>query len=205
MIFKLMTFKSLMQVGLTLFGAYMDLSRKLQQRYRMEPAGSQGVWALDDYQFVAFIWGSAQFLTGARVRPSSIPDYEIAEMLHEDFHLFACIKYIAGVKTGPFAEHSNQLWNVSGVGSWEKVYQGLIKMYRAEVLSKFPVIQHVHFGSLFTLKVSANPPPELIVASRGVLRANQSTMGSYSPRPANPPTGLPPPDVMGVMPVRFPK
>lgn len=37
------------------------------------------------------------------------------------------------MKTGPFAEHSNQLWNISAVPSWSKVNQGLIKMYRAEV------------------------------------------------------------------------
>ena len=29
---------------------YLVLVRKLQQVYRMEPAGSQGVWALDDFQ-----------------------------------------------------------------------------------------------------------------------------------------------------------
>jgi len=32
-----------------------------------------------------------------------------------------------------FAEHSNQLWNISGVDSWSKVNAGLIKMYKAEV------------------------------------------------------------------------
>ena len=37
------------------------------------------------------------------------------------------------VKSGPFAEHSNQLWNVSGVANWGKVNSGLIKMYKAEV------------------------------------------------------------------------
>ena len=37
------------------------------------------------------------------------------------------------VKTGPFAEHSNQLWNISGVRLWSKVNSGLFKMYKAEV------------------------------------------------------------------------
>ena len=37
------------------------------------------------------------------------------------------------VKTGPFHEHSNQLWNISGVQLWSKVNTGLIKMYKNEV------------------------------------------------------------------------
>ena len=37
------------------------------------------------------------------------------------------------MKTGPFAEHSNQLWNISAVPNWAKVNQGLIRMYKAEV------------------------------------------------------------------------
>uniref|UniRef100_A0A8C6F8J5 Serine/threonine-protein phosphatase 2A activator n=1 Tax=Monodon monoceros TaxID=40151 RepID=A0A8C6F8J5_MONMO len=55
------------------------------------------------------------------------------------------------MKTGPFAEHSNQLWNISAVPSWSKVNQGLIRMYKAECLEKFPVIQHFKFGSLLPI------------------------------------------------------
>lgn len=42
------------------------------------------------------------------------------------------------MKTGPFAEHSNQLWNISAVPSWSKVNQGLIRMYKAEVSGDWP-------------------------------------------------------------------
>ena len=41
--------------------------------------------------------------------------------------------FLLQVKTGLFAEHSNQLWNISAVPSWTKVNGGLIKMYKAEV------------------------------------------------------------------------
>lgn len=46
---------------------------------------------------------------------------------------FPAVDSLFQMKTGPFAEHSNQLWNISAVPTWSKVNQGLIRMYKAEV------------------------------------------------------------------------
>ena len=137
---------------LKVFESYLNLCRKLQVTYRMEPAGSHGVWCLDDHQFLPFLWGSSQLLDSTAIMPSNFPDPSTYDKHYEDYLFLSAIRYIAQVKTGPFAEHSNQLWNISGVPSWSKANQGLIKMYKGEVLCKFPIIQHIVFGSLFQFK-----------------------------------------------------
>ncbi|XP_066597793.1 serine/threonine-protein phosphatase 2A activator-like isoform X2 [Prorops nasuta] len=145
------------------FNRYLEVVRRLQLTYRMEPAGSHGVWSLDDYQFVPFIWGSSQLIGHPRLEPSHFVDHGVVENYSKQYMFLGSINFILQVKTGPFAEHSNQLWNVSAVSSWSKVNSGLIRMYKVEhyflqVLSKFPVIQHVLFGTLLPMKPASNPP-----------------------------------------------
>jgi serine/threonine-protein phosphatase 2A activator len=43
------------------------------------------------------------------------------------------------------------LYNISAVPSWEKINQGMFKMYEGEILKKFPVVQHFLFGSMFRI------------------------------------------------------
>nr|CAB3265273.1 serine/threonine-protein phosphatase 2A activator-like [Phallusia mammillata] len=133
------------------FNEYLILARKLQKTYRMEPAGSQGVWGLDDFQFLPFIFGSSQLIMNERITPKDFVETSIVTQYHHDYMFLECIKYINEVKSGPFAEHSHTLWGISSVHHWTKVNSGLLKMYKAEVLQKFPVIQHFRFGSILTL------------------------------------------------------
>jgi len=138
-------------VVLKVFVKYLDVMRKLQLTYWLEPAGSKGVWALDDYQFLPFYFGASQLIDHPHVHPKSIRSEDVVSSLDKKYLFFGCVKFINQVKKGPFFEHSPTLDGIGNVLHWEKVNQGLMKMYKAEVLCKFPVMQHFFVGSIISL------------------------------------------------------
>ena len=146
---------------------YLKLIRTVILTYTLEPAGSHGVWGLDDHSFAPYIFGSAQL--GPPIDPtdyttpvptegslssappaSSIAKKDMVADYKDSNMYFSAIQFIFDVKTGPFWEHSPVLYDISGIkDGWGKINKGMLKMYAAEVLGKFPVVQHFPFGSLF--------------------------------------------------------
>jgi serine/threonine-protein phosphatase 2A activator len=142
------------------FRAYISLMHQLQTVYWLEPAGSKGSWGLDDYQFIVFLLGSAQLIDQREnstvplplQSPSSILNSTLVKAQAPHYLYYEAIEFIQQMKTGAFHEHSALLYSISQCESWRKVNTGLWRMYEEEVLNKFPIVQHIHFGQIFTLE-----------------------------------------------------
>lgn len=148
---KALVDKDNLYVGLKIFNAYLQCVRRLQLKYRMEPAGSHSISSMDD-QHVPFIWGSAQLSVKEPFEPNRFLETDVIKRYKDEYYFIGYIDHNQQVESGSSAEHSSQLESLSSLDSWEVINSVLIDKYEEEFLGKFPVIQHMLFGSILELK-----------------------------------------------------
>ncbi|KAL7743303.1 hypothetical protein ACLKA6_012469 [Drosophila palustris] len=154
--------------ALMLFNRYLNCVRRLQKRFSLQPAGFQGAYSLDDYQFVSYLWGAAQLCYDAPFRPNQLLDTEVLAQWRKHYLLAGCVAFVAETKQGTFVTHSCQLWSILTLSTWTQVYHGLHNMYLKEVICQFHMLRHVYFGQLMSFD-PAPPASQLVRPQLGFL------------------------------------
>jgi serine/threonine-protein phosphatase 2A activator len=142
--------------ALSIFSQYLRLTRKLQTDYRLEPAGSHGVWGLDDYHCLPFYFGACQLQANGiepqeLTSPRCVTNENVLKDYGDNYLYLSCIRYIRELKKGvPFFESSPMLFDISQtLPTWDKVARGMLRLYQGEVLDKRQVVQHFLFSRFF--------------------------------------------------------
>ncbi|KAL6947499.1 hypothetical protein ACO0RG_000073 [Hanseniaspora osmophila] len=175
---------------LAIFFQYCALVESLILTYNLEPAGSHGVWGLDDHFHLSYMFGASQMVKNKNFQGIS-PKIMLADPYIVDDHYmeilyFWNIKFVKTVKKGPFEEHSPILYDISrNVKQWSKVLKGLTKMYDDEVLNKFPVVQHFWFGTGFYPWTSMNDGTKLVESEQELASDKESQKEEVSKQTQN--------------------
>jgi len=146
--------------------------------YQLEPSTNteHGNWCLSGYQFVGFLWGSAQLAgiyedgggddsgpapNGELSSPAAVvTDAEVCRR-HRDEYVFAkCMDavYRRAENDVPLWYHSYQLWNLTALLRWDRVNGCLMAAYQRDVLGRYDVVRQLAFCKLFKFGKNVRPP-----------------------------------------------
>ncbi|GMI11124.1 hypothetical protein TrRE_jg4084, partial [Triparma retinervis] len=119
------------------FQSYLLVTRSIQTAYNLEPAGSHGVWGLDDYHCLPFYFGACELEGLARsglcdpslLLPRCVRDSLTLRDFGDDLMYVGCIRFVRELKEkAAFAEGSPMLYDISELPGWPKASKGLERL-----------------------------------------------------------------------------
>ncbi|GKT17170.1 Phosphotyrosyl phosphatase activator, PTPA like protein [Aduncisulcus paluster] len=159
--------ESMREVLLYAFEEYLQLCRRIQVIYTLEPAGSHGVWGLDDFQSIAFLFGAAQLernpddldprhcLDFATDLPSPGGD---AKYFRGEYLFIDLVDFVARSKSTRLKECAPVLVDMCRKPTWKAVRVACWEYWIDETLGKFPVMQHLYFGTIIPFDLDGDDP-----------------------------------------------
>ncbi|GAA5994718.1 hypothetical protein JCM11641_001314 [Rhodosporidiobolus odoratus] len=108
------------------FPAYRELVEKLQKAFRLEAAGKMGVWGLDEHEHLVYHFGASQSRIHATKRPLSLLSHPSVSSSRTAYLYLSSLLQLDREQEGDV--------------------DGLLRLYRSEVLQRLPVVQHFRFG-----------------------------------------------------------
>jgi serine/threonine-protein phosphatase 2A activator len=158
LVFLMGNFESQKITELSLFPVfvkYFQISRKIIDYYNLEPAGSHGVWGLDDYSHLNFLFGAAQLSDLKYVLIVQV--FDRSSDFKRKGSLFAdALNLVIESKKVPLKFCAPVLHGLKNEENFGRVTVGLLQMYKREVLEKRVVVQHLRFGSKILVWPSSN-------------------------------------------------
>ncbi|CAD25432.1 similarity to HYPOTHETICAL PROTEIN YIP3_yeast [Encephalitozoon cuniculi GB-M1] len=112
----------------TILVKYFEIVRLFITKFNLEPAGSHGMWGLDDYQFLPFLFGSSE-LCNTTLR--------FDELDGSKCYFVAVEKKLGG---------SSRILKSIMDKDWASINRGMIRMYDDHVLRRSVVTQHFIYG-----------------------------------------------------------